>query len=306
MAVTQRNGGPAVPRTLPRRMILGAALLAGAPGCTAPLPPMTRPDTANEARTLLAESASAHGAAALAGLTDVNVRYDGAWRGIVGRLVPALVDDRFRGGSEERLLLRDGVTAQAHTGPAGRKQVLRTADGVRVWYNGVESADADLRAASALVADGYGIFLLGPMRLQRLPARLELGAPDGITVAGRDHACDVVRMRLAPGLGLSAVDELAVYIDRAERLMRRVRFSLEGLDATQGAVAEVDCWDHVPHAGIRWPTGFHERLLRPLPIAVHDWRLTGLDVNRGLTLADVSGPALLGRAAAAAGSARDA
>ena len=37
--------------------------------------------------------------------------------------------------------------------------------------------------------------------------------------------------------------------------------------------------------------------LRPLPLAVHDWRLTGLDVNRGISRAEVSGMAFDGKAA---------
>ena len=279
----------------------GAAILSG---CTSPLPPLGAPGAgdADAARAILRASAAAHGEAGLAGIVDASVRYDGAWRGIVGRLVPALVDQGFRGGSEERLLLRDGIVAQTHTGPEGRKQVWRSRDAVRVWYNGVASADRDRRAASALVADGYRLFLLGPMLLARNAGPMALADAAEITVGGKDHRCDVVRMRLEPGLGFAASDRLDVYIDRAARLMRRVRFSLDGLDATQGAVAEVDCWDHVSHAGVRWPRSFHERLLRPAPLPVHDWHLVGLDVNRGIIAAEVGGVAFTGRAAAPAGA----
>ena len=71
--------------------------------------------------------------------------------------------------------------------------------------------------------------------------------------------------------------------------MRRVRFTLGGLESTRGAVAEVDTFDRITLLGVRWPTRFHERLLRPLPLHVHDWRLRGLDLNRGLKSADISG-----------------
>ena len=57
---------------------------------------------------------------------------------------------------------------------------------------------------------------------------------------------------------------------------------------------------HVARNGVRWPTRFHERLLRPLPIGVHDWRMTGLDLNRSLAAADIDGPAFTTRAAAPA------
>ena len=93
---------------------------------------------------------------------------------------------------------------------------------------------------------------------------------------------------------------MALFIDGDERLMRRVRFTLNGLDSTQGAVAEVDCWDHRTIQGVRWPSRFHERLLRPLPLPVHDWALEGLDLNRGLTPADISGAELSPAAAAPA------
>lgn len=297
-----------------RRGVLAALALpavAALGGCAAPLPEVA-PASAAGARALLAESARAHGLAALDGLGDVNVSYAGEWRPIVGRLQPVLVDAGFRGRSEERLLLRERLVAQAHAGPEGRKQVLRRAapggpggqGEVRVWFNGMEAQDRDRRAAAALVADGYSLFLLGPMLLARRSAGGALAAglagTAAIEAGGQDHACDVVRLRLAPGLGLSEADEVVLYIDRAERLMRRVRFTLDGLDGTRGAVAEVDLWGHLARHGVRWPTRFHERLLRPVPLGVHDWRLTGLDAGRGLAAAEVSGPVLAGRAAAPA------
>ena len=158
-----------------------------------------------------------------------------------------------------------------------------------------------------MVADGYSLFLLGPMLLARRWAAerslvLVIGqaGTERITVAGSDHACDVLRVSMAPGLGFSGRDELALFIDRDERLMRRVRFSLNGLDSTQGAVAEVDTSEHTMLHGVRWPARFHERLLRPFPLPVHDWRLTGLDVDRGLTEAEITAPAFAGKAAAPA------
>jgi hypothetical protein len=80
-------------------------------------------------------------------------------------------------------------------------------------------------------------------------------------------------------------------------MTRRVRFTLNGLDSTRGAVAEVDAFEHATLRGARWPTRFHERLLRPFPLPVHDWRLTGLDADRGLDAAEVNGAAFGGKAA---------
>ena len=101
-----------------------------------------------------------------------------------------------------------------------------------------------------------------------------------------------------PGHGLSAEDRYLLFIDRDKHLLRRVRFTMEGLASTQGAVAEVDFFDHKEIAGVTWPTRFYERLRKPIPnLPVHDWRLIGLDVNRGLTEADISGPAFSAKAA---------
>jgi hypothetical protein len=127
---------------------------------------------------------------------------------------------------------------------------------------------------------------------------MELAGAERITLhdVGR-RECDVLRVRIAPGLGFCPSDRLALFVDREDGLMRRVRFTLDGLDSTRGAVAEVDASGHVALRGVRWPTRFHERLLRPFPLPVHDWRLTGLDVDRGLYAAEVGGTAFGGRAA---------
>ena len=295
----------------PSRRALLASLLAPALGsCTAPLPVLTSPATTPAAQALLAESAAAHGVAALAGISDLNISYAGEWPSFVNRLQPELVDAGFRGGSQERLLLRERMVAQAHAGPSGRKQVVRrtppgTPGDVRVWDNGEETRDKNRRDAAALVVDAYSVFLLGPMVLAQHWAAerslvMELAGVERVRLDGQDYECDVLRARITPGLGLSDADDLALYIDRPERLMRRVRVTLNGLAGTRGALAEVDASDHVLRHGVRWPTRFVERLLRPLPLHIHDWRLTGLDVNRGLTATEVSGVGFSGRASAPA------
>lgn len=293
------------PLDLKRRNLVFAALAAPVMpvmnGCAAPLPISLNPASTPAAQSLLRESAAVHGLKAFQAIQDLNVSYTGEWRALIGRLQPALVDSAFRGSSEERLLLRDGVVAQAHTGPGGLKHVIRKTTGsapgeVSVWYNGEEARDAQRRAAAALVADAYTLFLAGPMLLVDRPLVLELG--DIESVNGLD--CDVLRVQLAPGLGHARVDQVALFIDRKERLMRRVRFTLDGLESTKGAIAEVETFDHQTLHGVRWPTRFYERLVRPLRMPVHDWNLTGLDINRGLQVADLQGPEFKGAALARA------
>ena len=286
-----------------RRVVLAGLLQ----GCAAPFVPLGDVPSSSEAEALLTAGAVAHGSAALAGIADISVRYAGQWRPLVGRMQPELVDEGFRGGSEERLLLGPRLVGQAHTGPLGMKQVVRHAGrgaegDVRVWFNGTEARDRKRRDAAALVADGYGLFLLGPMSLvgKDRVVTLAMAPAERITVFDETCECDVVRASLAPGLGFSERDELLVYLDRATRLMRRVRFTLDGLESTQGAIAEVDTGGHVLRHGVQWPTRFHERLLRPVPLGVHDWRLEGLDVNRGMTTDEVETVRFEGKAKASA------
>lgn len=278
-----------------RRLLLTALAL---PGCAAPLPTPRATATTPEAQALLNKSAAAHGLEAWLRIDDLSISYLGTWRPVVGRLQPALVDAGFRGRSEERLLPRARLTAQSHSGPEGRKQVVRRAASAaqgeaRVWFNGEESRDKDRRDAAAMVADLYGLFLLGPMALAQYPDRallMETAPPERIVLLnGQEHHCDVLRVQTTPGNGLSTADHMALFLDREQHLLRRARFTLNGLDPTRGAIAEVDMFDHITRHGVRWPTRFHERLLRPLSLPVHDWRLTGLDVNRGLDEAAIGG-----------------
>lgn len=246
------------------------------------------------ARALLEKSAEAHGVAAFRQFNDVSVSYAGEWYGLVSRLQPTLIDADFRQGSQERLLLKPRPhLAQQHQGPGGSKQVLRSADEIQVFYDGVASSDRNVLDAAALVADGYRMFLTGPFYF--LDGNLSLELAEREMVNERD--CESIVAVRRPGHGRSAEDRYQLFIDRENHLLRRVRFTMEGFEPTQGAIAEVDFFDHQPIAGVTWPTRFYERLRKPIPnLPVHDWRLTGLDVNRGLNTSDISGPAFSGKA----------
>lgn len=297
-----------IPPLLRRRAALGA--LAASPwlltACSTPMPIGPLPAGDADAAARLRDSARAHGLEAYRRLGDINVGYAGQWRPLVNRLQPELVDAGFRGPSQERLMPRAGIVAQSYDGAKGRKQVVWTRGGrqgrgddlgeVSVWLNGQRSNDPAVLDTAALVAEGYGLFLLGPLWLiDRAPRLRHAGTQ---TVDGR--ACDVIDAWISPGLGRARTDRLALSIDRSDGLLRRVRFTLEGFVNTQGAVAEVDCLDYQRWFGIAWPTRWHERLIHPLPLPVHDWHLTGLDVDRGYGVSDVSGDTFDGAAAAPA------
>ena len=290
---------------LTRRAALGLAVLPFFAGCSTPLPMVARPSNDSAAAKRLQESAEAHGLAAYRTLTDINVSYSGEWRPLINRIQPELVDAGFRGSSEERLMPAAGVVAQSYIGPRGRKQVVwrrnRNAiddlGEVAVWFNGVRSSDAAAQTTAALVAEGYGLFLLGPLWLVDRNLPLQLTGTENVD--GR--LCDVINVWLSPGLGKAETDRLTLYIDRTDNITRRMRFTLEGFERTRGAVAEVDTFEHARRFGVLWPMRSYERLVHPLPLPVHDWRITGLDVNRGYSTKDVTGPEFTGAAARPAG-----
>src|SRR5688572_25208241 len=149
--------------TKPATHFLLAAMAALLTGCAAPQI-STREIRKSEpaAVSLLAESQRAHGRAAFAKVRDVSVSYDGRWAAIGPRFQPVLADRSFRRSSEERLVIRPRAMAQEHTGPAGKKVVVRTPGKISVTYNGGLSADEETKRAAALVADAYTLFLLGP------------------------------------------------------------------------------------------------------------------------------------------------
>ncbi|MEO6361666.1 MAG: hypothetical protein ABIO71_00395 [Caldimonas sp.] len=290
--------------TVSRRAVLGALALPWLAGCTTPLPLIAAPPADANASRILRESAEAHGLSAYRRLTDINVAYTGQWRPLIGGIQPEVTDTGFRGSSQERLMPAAGVCAQAYTGLRGRKQVWwRRGSGVgddlgevAVWFNGLRSDDAAAQRAAALVAEGYGLFLLGPLWLADRELPIRLAGTE--RVDGRQ--CDVVEAWLSPGLGRVAADRVALCVDRSDRLTRRVRFTLEGFAGTRGAVAEVDTFDHERRFGVTWPMRSFERVVHPIAIPAHDWRIAGLDVNRGYGVQALLGPDFTAGAAAPA------
>ena len=322
-----------------RRHLLGLTAAAALPalgGCANPLPlAVAEPGGRDaQAQRWLRESAERHGDAAYKALNDINVAYAGRWRALIDRIQPEVVDKPWRAASEERLLPRAGVIAQAHRGPSGRKQVFRRSGTsaqelgeVKVWYEdearaeevsgpraavrteGRADAGAEVRtdespkvlAAAALVADCYQLFLLGPLwladRAERGAWPLTLGGR--VEVEGRE--CQWVQAWARPGFGLVELDRVALAIDVADRTTRRMQFTLEGFEGTRGAVAETDSYEHEMRHGVLWPMRSHERVVRPLAgYGVHDWHITGLDVNRGYDVQALRGAQFSGAAAAPA------
>ena len=290
------------PPSSTRRQILFAAFaLPWVCGCSTPLPLVAAPTADADAARRLRESAEAHGLAAYRQLDDINV----ATRAVAAACRPDPARGRRRGLSRQLAGATDAQgrhrraglhrTEGPQAGGLGRHGRPDAPGTVAVWFNGVGSDDA--AAQSARRSSPRATACSCSARCGSPIADCGC-APANEKVDGR--LCDVVDVWFAPGLGRSAVDRVALCIDRSENLVRRMRFTLEGFANTQGAVAEVDTFEHERRFGVVWPMRSFERIVHPIALPAHDWRITGLDVDRGYGVDDIVRGSFEGAAAAPA------
>jgi hypothetical protein len=249
-------------------------------GCgSIPLPQGSQSQPA--ALALLEQSQQAHGKAAFEAIKDINVSYTGTWF-IITKVQPAITDVVYRQTSQERMLMGDSLIAQIHSGPGGQKTVVEDQRKVAIWYNQQPYTGADQMAASHLVLHAYQLFLYPAFYVQRASV-LELAGSS--VVNNRD--CDNLLAVLRPGIGTSAEDRVLLCIDRQDKLVRRVWLTLEGSEPSKGAVVSVVHDKFVQVGGVMWPTHFYETVVKPFAgLPAHDFALSGIDVNRGLSKAD--------------------
>ena len=195
-------------------------------------------------------------------------------------------------------LVHPPATGQTHTGAAGRKRVFRDLKEIHVSYQDVESHDQSALDAAALVADAYRMFLFGPQFFLERNASVEYLGTETVD----EMPCDQLLAVIKPGFGNSPEDRVILSIDLTHHWLRRVRMTLTGLDTTRGAIVDIFLRDHIRIGGVVWPTGFYEELKRPFNLSVHRWRLTGIDVNRGLTRQMLELPHFSGATTRSAGS----
>ncbi|MBK1827870.1 hypothetical protein [Haloferula rosea] len=234
---------------------------------------------AREASGILARSAAAHGDP-VGSYRVVEVFYAGEWTGVVKRLQPELVDADFRKTSVETYKPRQAVVIQEHRGPGGSKRVERTKEGVKVSYNGTPIGDEPRRDASALVADAYTAFLFGSSWLAENGRDLAVLSP--VSLDGQ--RCLRVQGRLTPGFGFSEEDRFIAWIDEESGLLRRLQFTIDGLESTRGADVDVtfsEFWTAADSSV--WPGRFVELVQRPVLVKAHEWWMTGLKAD-GRTL----------------------
>ncbi|MBL8352509.1 MAG: hypothetical protein JNL87_19600 [Burkholderiaceae bacterium] len=275
---------------LPCRRLFGRALLlapwAALAGCASPWPELPPGAGSSSARQRLRDSAEAHGAAAWAGLCDLNLAVDRLW----------LPDGGLAGPAQLRWLPGAGTMAIQTTGGEHRSTTWRrrgSGDAARSWRDGAPVAAPQALAAGALQSDLYRLLWLGPVAVAESPGAVNWAEPE--TLDGR--RCDHLHLALVPGLGEATADRLSLFIDRDEGRLRRLRVSLNGLGAA-GGVAEIDVLEQRRLHGVLWPTRCRAGAARGLGQAPAAWQLTGLDVNRGYGPAAIEGPAWSGLASA--------
>lgn len=266
--------------------VVTTAIFLVAPGGCSTVPVAARSGSGPLAESILRQCADATGSMALKNAGDVSVHLVGHWSPFIGKVQPVLVDDHFRRASDECYLLDPPVTAQLYHGPGGEKFVRREPAGIHVWYNGAPAIDKDVLDAAALVADGYRLFLLGPAMLIERHAAVRYMQRESVN----NHECDDLLATLTPGIGRSSQDRIVVSIDRGTHEIVRYRITVNGMQSTQGAVADIFCMDYIRFDGVAVPTRFYEELKVPFDISVHHWRLTRIDLGRHLSPADLTGP----------------
>lgn len=234
------------------------------------------PTSPGDATALLRQSARAHGDPWM-NYQRVDTAYAGEWSAIATRLQPVLTDPGFRKDSVETYRPRQQSVRQLHTGPDGTKEVRRTGRKIEVLNNRTRAGgDSEFLDAAALVADAYTGFLFGSSWLSVNGRELRVLQPRELD----GESCQLVAGSLAPGFGAAAGDDFIAWIGTESRLLKRLQFSLNGLDSTRGADVDVVFSEHWKAAdGSVWAGRFVEHIQRPVKAKAHEWRIMTLSLD---------------------------
>lgn len=312
--------GPA----LRRRRLLGQALAlmpwAALAGCASPWPPVPAGTGSSSARQRLRDSADAHGAAAWATLKDLNLAVDGPGASTIGSA------GGLAGRAQVRWLPAAGVMALRSTNAANAANPANPADAAnpanpasptdasdsahrltlwrrwgpdpaqRAWRDAVPVTDPATLAAAAHQADLLRLLWLGPVAVADQPGLVTWAEPE--TLDGR--RCDHLHLTGLPGPDGVEPSRLSLFIDRDQGWLRRLRLSVDDRIAA-GGMLQIDLAEQHRRHGVLWPLSWRatqpQAALRAAPVA---WRLTGLDVDRGVRPDQIAGPAWSGVATAPA------
>lgn len=268
-------------------LLLALAILVSACANKFPTPALNAYNSKElSAEQIFARTFKVHGGQALDSLNDVNVALSGQWKTLIKRIQPLVTDFNFRVKSEERLFPNQGGYIAFYTGPGGNKKVVRTPDSIDVYYNGIASTDPEVLSSTALTADAFLLFLVGPLALANWQDKFTRLAD--ITYQGKTY----YRLHLYrfPGFGFSESDQVVLWVDPDTNRTHMIQITLEGHSTTQGAHVEVEYLDYVQQGDYLFPSKFFERVNAPIAIDAHAWHLTGFDINRETELERYQGP----------------
>ncbi len=246
---------------------------------------------------LFKRTLKAHGGDYLSQMQDVNLSILGKWGAIPARIMPKVADQYFRVSSEEHFMPNQGLYAAFYNGPAGTKKVVRSTDSVEVYYNNEISKDTETLQATAMTSDAFVLFSLGPLALNRYQTDFTQIA-DGDFKGKKYHR---IYTRIKPGLGFAKEDEVVLWINPETNLTYILEVTLKGYPQTKNAHVNVRYLEYQEFSksnqyNFTLPTHIIERVLAPINVHAHTWRVTGLDLNRGISLNDIKGKKWQGRA----------
>ena len=208
--------------------------------------------------------------------TKVKVEYAGEWTTAAAKVQPLIVDRDFRKASVETFHTGIDLVEQTHTGPGGTKKVRSSDARTEVSYNGKVDDDPAKVEAAAMVADAYVMFTFGSSWLDAKGKNLEI--VDRRELAGEE--CWLIQGKVSPGYGMSESDGFIAWIGSESKLLRRIQFTIEGVETTKGADVSVDFSDFKKGAdGSIWPTHFIENVERPIRIKAHEWDMLSLSAD---------------------------
>ena len=234
-------------------------------------------DTQLSAAQIFQQTFNVHGGEALDQLNDVNLSISGEWKRLIKRIQPLVTDFNYRVDSQERLFPNNGGYVALYNGPSGTKKVVRTPDSLEVYYNGELSNDTEVLSSTALTADAFHLFLLGPLALKKWQS--DFTRLTDITY--KDTSYYRLHLYRKPGFGYSEQDQVVLWVDTVSGRTKMMQITLEGHSTTKGAHVEVEFLDYIQKGPYTFPSKFFERVNAPIAIDAHAWHLTGLDINRG-------------------------
>ena len=243
-------------------------------------------DTQLSAAQIFNKTFKVHGGESLDQLNDVNLSISGQWKRLIKRIQPLVTDFNYRVDSQEHLFPNDGGYGALYNGPSGTKKVVRTPDSLEVYYNGEPSSDPEVLSSTALTADAFHLFLLGPLALNKWQA--DFTRLTDITY--KDKSYHRLHLYQKPGFGYSKEDQVVLWVDPDTSLTKMIQITLEGHSTTKSAHVEVEFLDYIQKGAYIFPSKFFERVNAPISIDAHAWHLTGLDINRGNSIDDYKGP----------------